>query len=78
MGVIPSFPELAGLLSEQLSVPKEIITPQSSFINDLGADSLDLVELQMMLEEKYKIYIPEKEGNRFKTVQDILDYINLL
>ncbi len=71
----PFFVEITKFISERLSVPEEKVTPEASFINDLGADSLDLVELQMSLEEKYSISIPEEEGNKFSTVQDVIDFM---
>ena len=71
----PLFVEVAKFIAEELSVPQEKVTPEASFINDLGADSLDLVELQMSLEEKYKMSIPEDVGNKFTKVQDVIDFI---
>lgn len=71
----PFFVEVAKFISKEFSVPEEKITPEASFINDLEADSLDLVELQMALEDKYKISIPDEEGKKFLTVQDVVNFL---
>jgi len=67
--------KINGIIAEQLSVKLEEITPKASFINDLGADSLDTVELIMALEEEFEIEIPDEEASEIKTVGDITKYI---
>lgn len=67
--------DLIQIVSEQLGVSGEIITPQASFMEDLGADSLDVVELMMALEEKYNLEIPDVDAEKIKTIQDVISYI---
>ena len=64
------------IICEQLGVSADEVTPQASFIEDLGADSLDLVELVMALEEEYGMKISDEDAEKIRTVQDVLDYIN--
>jgi acyl carrier protein len=64
------------IICEQLGVSADEVTPQASFIEDLGADSLDLVELVMALEEEYGMEISDEDAEKIRTVQDVLDYIN--
>ena len=64
------------IICEQLGVSADEVTPQASFIEDLGADSLDLVELVMALEEEYSMEISDEDAEKIRTVQDVLDYIN--
>lgn len=64
------------IIVEQLGVKIEEITPESSFIDDLGADSLDTVELVMALEEAFDTEISDEEAEKIKTVQNIYDYID--
>jgi acyl carrier protein len=66
---------IAGI-TEQLSVPEYKVIPEASFINDLGADSLDLVELIMAFEEEFDIEIPDEDAERITAVEEALDYIN--
>ena len=63
------------IVSEQLGVDKDKITRETSFVNDLGADSLDTVELVMALEEEFDIQIPDEEAEKITTVQQAVDYI---
>jgi acyl carrier protein len=63
------------IVCEQLGVSDEEVTPDASFVEDLGADSLDLVELVMALEEEYDTEISDEEAEKIKTVQDVIDYI---
>lgn len=63
------------IIANQLSVAKEEVTPQASFLDDLGADSLDLVELVMAMEEKFGIDIADEDAEKMKTVQDAVNYI---
>ena len=63
------------IVAEQLGVPKERITRDTSFVNDLGADSLDTVELVMELEEEFDINIPEDAAEKIQTVGQAIDHI---
>lgn len=63
------------IIAEQLSVSEEQITPEASFVDDLGADSLDTVELVMALEEEFEIDIPDEEAEKIVTFQHVLEYI---
>ncbi len=67
--------EVIDIVANQLSVGKEEVVPQASFVDDLGADSLDLVELVMAMEEKFGIEIADEDAEKMKTVQDAIDYI---
>lgn len=60
---------------EQLGVKAEDVTPSSSFVNDLGADSLDTVELVMALEEEFETEIPDEEAEKITTIQEAVAYI---
>ncbi|MEA5504177.1 acyl carrier protein [Halotia wernerae UHCC 0503] len=70
------FEKVKKIVTDQLSVEAETITPQSNFANDLGADSLDTVELVMALEEEFDIEIPDEAAEKITTVQEAVDYIN--
>jgi acyl carrier protein len=63
------------IIIDQLSVEESEVTPTASFVDDLGADSLDRVELIMALEEAFDLEIPDEEAEKIKTVQDAVDYI---
>jgi acyl carrier protein len=63
------------IIVEQLSVEEGEVTPAASFVDDLGADSLDRVELIMALEEAFDLEIPDEEAEKIKTVQHAVDYI---
>ncbi|MCL5411620.1 MAG: acyl carrier protein [Patescibacteria group bacterium] len=67
---------LKKIVCEQLGVEEEKVVPTASFVNDLNADSLDLVELIMSLEEEFKMEISEEEAQKIRTVQNAIDYIN--
>eukprot|EP00922_Rhytidocystis_sp_ex-Travisia-forbesii_P017356 GHVS01025884.1.p1 GENE.GHVS01025884.1~~GHVS01025884.1.p1 ORF type:complete len:168 (+),score=64.42 GHVS01025884.1:120-623(+) len=67
--------DVQAVVVEQLSVEKDKVQPESNFIKDLGADSLDSVELVMALEEKFGVEIPDEEATNIKTVQQAVDYI---
>ena len=70
------FEKIRDVIAEQLGVEDvEIITMDTTFIDDLGADSLDIVELIMALEEEYDIEIPEAEAEKISTVGDVVEYI---
>jgi acyl carrier protein len=64
------------IIAGRLSVSEDKILPSSAFIGDLGADSLDLVELVMDLEEEFGVSIPDEDNDKLRTVQDAIDYIN--
>ncbi|MCL4141034.1 UNVERIFIED_CONTAM: hypothetical protein GTU68_003400 [Idotea baltica] len=67
--------QVTNIVSEQLGVEKEKITRDSNFVNDLGADSLDTVELVMELEEEFDISIPEDAAEKIQTVGEAIDHI---
>lgn len=64
------------IVSEQLGVEEQKVSPSSSFVDDLGADSLDTVELVMAFEEEFKVEIPDEDAEKIKTVGDAINYIN--
>ncbi|MEO0688366.1 MAG: acyl carrier protein [Cyanobacteria bacterium J06649_11] len=70
------FEKVKKIVAEQLGVEDEKITPNAHFANDLGADSLDTVELVMALEEEFDIEIPDEAAEKITTVQEAVDYIN--
>lgn len=63
------------VIVEQLGVDAERVRPEASFIDDLGADSLDIVELVMAMEEEFDIEIPDDEAEKLKTVNDVTSYL---
>ncbi len=67
--------EVKRIIKEQLDVDEKDIKPESSFIDDLGADSLGLVELVLAFEEAFEIEIPAADTEKLRTVQDAIDYI---
>jgi acyl carrier protein len=69
------FEKVKKIIVDQLGVPEANITLSSSFIDDLGADSLDTVELIMAIEEEFDIEIPDEDAEKVVTVQDVVDYI---
>ncbi len=69
------FEKIKKIIVEQLGVEEDEIAMESSFIDDLGADSLDIVELIMALEEEFDLEIPDSEAEKISTVGDIVDYI---
>ena len=64
------------IVAEQLGVKEEEVTNSASFVEDLGADSLDTVELVMALEEEFETEIPDEQAEKITTVQEAIDYIN--
>lgn len=70
-----AFDKVKGIVVEQLGVEESEVTMEASFIDDLGADSLDIVELIMALEEEFDLEIPDKEAEKIATVGDAVDYI---
>lgn len=69
------FEETKRIVVEKLQVDEKQVTPEAGFIDDLGADSLDIVELVMDLEEHFSIEIPDSDAERLRTVQEAVDYI---
>ena len=63
------------IIVEQLGVDESEVTPTASFIDDLGADSLDIVELVMALEEEYGMEISDEDAEKIRTVKDVVNYI---
>jgi acyl carrier protein len=70
-----TFERVRKVIVEQLDVSEEEVTPEASFVDDLGADSLDVVELVMGLEEEFDIEIPDEEAEKIARVQDAVKYI---
>ncbi len=74
------FERLKKIVVDQLGVEEEVVIPSASFVDDLGADSLDLVELMMALEEEFsnpsqKIEIPDEDAEKMVTIRDAVDYL---
>ena len=67
--------KVKGIIVENLGVDAASVAPAASFVNDLGADSLDTVELVMALEEEFDIEIPDEEAEKIQTVGQAIDYI---
>ena len=70
--------KMIDIIVEQLSVDKEKVVSAASFVDDLGADSLDQVELIMAMEEAFDIEIPDEDAEGIKTVQNAIDYVEKL
>lgn len=68
--------KVKAIIMEQLGVSEEEVKPEASFVDDLGADSLDLVELVMALEEEFGQEIPDEDAEKITTVRDAINYIN--
>ena len=71
-----TFEKVKAITVEQLSVAPDDVKMESTFIDDLGADSLDIVELIMAFEEEFNIEIPDEAAEKIKTVQDVVTYID--
>jgi len=67
--------QVKNIVAEQLGVKEEEVTSDASFVDDLGADSLDTVELVMALEEAFECEIPDEEAEKITTVQQAIDYV---
>jgi len=63
------------IIADQLGIDEDEVVPEASFIDDLGADSLDIVELIMAFEEEFDLEIPDEDAEKIKTVQNVIDYI---
>lgn len=68
-------PRIKKIIEEQLGVEGDRIKPDASFIDDLGADSLDIVELVMAMEEEFDLEIPDEDAEKLRTVSDVTKYI---
>ena len=64
------------IIAEQLGIDEKKVVPEASFVEDLGADSLDTVELVMALEEQFETEIPDEEAQKILSVKDAIDYVN--
>ena len=71
-----TFDRVKKIVKEQLGVEEEEIQMSSTFVDDLGADSLDIVELIMAFEEEFNIEIPDEKAEKIKTVEDVVNYID--
>lgn len=69
------FDKVKEIIVEQLGVAETAVAPEASFIDDLGADSLDIVELIMAIEEEFDLEIPDNDAEKVVTVSDVVDYI---
>jgi len=67
--------KVVDIISNQLGIEKADVTPEASVVDDLGADSLDVVELVMALEEEFNLEIPDEEAEKIKSVQDIFSHM---
>ena len=67
--------KVMGIIVEQLNIAREQCVPEASFIDDLGADSLDLVELIMEMEENFSVQISEEELENIRIIQDVIDFL---
>jgi len=63
------------IVVEQLGVSKDELVPEASFVDDLGADSLDIVELVMAMEEEFDIEIPDDDAEKIQTIKDVIGYV---
>ena len=68
--------QIIKMIADQLQIDEDQVKPDASFMDDLGADSLDTVELIMALEEEFDIEIPDSEAEKIRTVQQALDYLD--
>ena len=69
------FEKLQGIIAEVLNLESDEISPNATFVDDLGADSLDLFELVMSLEEEYGVEIPSEDLEKIATVNDVMEYL---
>lgn len=67
--------KIVGIIANQLGIDQTDVTPEASVVDDLGADSLDVVELIMALEEEFNLEIPDEEAEKIKSVQDIFNHM---
>ena len=71
-----TFEKVKKIVAEKLGVPEEKVTESASFVNDLGADSLDVVEFVMEVEKEFNVEIPDEEAGKLQTVGDAVKYID--
>ncbi|MEM6501237.1 MAG: acyl carrier protein [Cyanobacteria bacterium P01_C01_bin.89] len=71
-----TFEKIKETVAEQLGVEADKVKPEASFVDDLGADSLDVVEMVMALEEEFEIEIPDEDAEKLVKVQDVVDYVD--
>ena len=71
-----TFERVRKVLVDQLDVSEDEVTPTASIVDDLGADSLDVVEIIMALEEEFDVEIPDEDAEKITTVQQIIDYVD--
>jgi acyl carrier protein len=74
-GMAPIEEKVKSIIVDQLGVNESEVTPAASFVDDLGADSLDTIELVMAFEEAFSIEIPDEDAEKIKTVKDAIDYV---
>jgi len=74
-GGIKMLEKIKSIVADQLGVDEDQVTEDASFIDDLGADSLDTVELKMAFEEEFDVEIPDEDAQKIKTVKDVIEYI---
>ena len=67
--------KIKSIIAEQLSISEDEVSSEASFIDDLGADSLDIVELVMAMEEEFEMEIPDEDAEKLLSVQDVIDYV---
>jgi len=75
MGIVEIKNRIVGIIANQLGIEEDDVTAEASVIDDLGADSLDVVELVMALEEEFDLEIPDEEAEKITNVQNIFDYM---
>jgi len=63
------------IIAQKLNLSKDQIKPEASFVDDLGADSLDLVELVMAMEEAFGMEVPDEDAEKLRTVKDVIEYV---
>lgn len=63
------------IIAQKLNLSKDQVKPEASFVDDLGADSLDLVELVMAMEEAFGMEVPDEDAEKLRTVKDVIDYV---
>jgi acyl carrier protein len=72
---VSTFDRVKKVVVDQLNVEPDEVTPEATFVEDLRADSLDMVELSMAFEEEFQVDIPDEDAEKIKTVQDAVNYI---
>ena len=72
------FTKVKAIIAEKLAVDEDSITPESSFVNDLKADSMDILDLVSGFEEEFNITIPDDKGRAFETVKEAVDYLETI